>query len=148
MRKILIGIICGACIFCATGCGNNSKATVTANDGGEAEMTAKELIKLYGENETKFNLVYLKAKIELTEVYDSVFKQGEVTCLKFKNNFVVAYHESKGEFIDFVSGLDKGDKVHFTGSIRGINEYCGGGTNGVDLVELSVSANSIFEKTK
>lgn len=130
-----------------TGCGSNSltKSKIEDTDGNLVEMSAKDLVEIYNENEMKFKKTYSNSKIEITEEYDSISTAGNVTCVYLKNNWVIAYHSSTGKLIDVASELNKGDKLHFTGKIYNVGGYCDWNHT---KVELEVDNNSIIEIVK
>lgn len=148
MKKIVISIISIMLVFGLTGCGTEkiNKAKIKDNENNNVELTSADLVATHNDNETKFEKLYYKAEIDITEEYESVTKQGNVTCLNLKNNWVIAYHKSQGSFIDIVAELQKGDKVHFTGTIYDLGGYCGS-SNG-ETIELSVRDNSTIEIIK
>ena len=71
-RKILALIMVLAMCLALCACGGGTIATITDNEGNTVQMTAKELKKVYDENEAKFNDLYQGADIELTDTVESV----------------------------------------------------------------------------
>lgn len=132
-------------VVCLTGCNNNSninKATIKISDEEIVQKNVNELVSISNENELNFKNNYVGKEISITEEFDSISTAGLVTCVYLKNNWVIAYHEEKGMFLDIAAKLQKGDKVSFKGKIHGVGGYCD--WNGT-MVEMDVPNGFTFE---
>ncbi len=145
-KRILFGFIVLMGLFTITGCGSEPNyGTITDENGEKTKVTAKEMIDTHKGNEKKFESLYYKKTIEITDEVEKVMEQGSVTCLFLKNGWVIATDESEGAFIDFTSKLDVGDKVHISGSIYDVDGSCGGYDS---EVEVDITSDSIMEVVK
>lgn len=147
MKKRYLLLIILFFTICLTGCSDNSnitKATITKSDDEIIQKSASELVTIYEENELNFKNEYEDKEISITEEFDSISTAGNVTCVYLKNNWVIAYHENKGMFLDIAAKLKKGDKVTFKGKIHGIGGYCDWNHK---MVEMDVPNGFTFDIT-
>ena len=145
MKKILLSTFIIISTFIITGCGAKNYGIITDEDSNKIEeISAKDLIGIHKENEKKFKSLYYGKNIEITDKVENVMEQGNVTCLFLKNNWVIATHASEGDFIDFVSTLNSGNRVHISGKIYDIGGYCGYDSE----VEINITSDSIMEIVK
>lgn len=144
-KKVLFSMFIFVTLFTITGCGNKKNyGIITDENGKKTEVTVNEMLDIHDVNEKKFETLYYKKNIEITDKVDNVMEQGAVTCLFLKNGWVIATHDSEGPFIEFASKLDANDKVHISGSIYDAVGYCG-----VDsTVEIDITSDSIMEVVK
>ena len=150
MRKNILCILFVLLIMITvTGCGKQKEeknyGIITDASGNKTEVTAQEMIDTYNSNATKFNSLYSKKDIEVTDTVEKVSEAGNVTCLYLKNGWVIAYHESRGSFISFVSDLNSGDKVHVSGAVYNVGGYCDWNKS---KVEIDITSDSIMELAK
>ena len=144
-KSFLVTCLAVVAIFLITGCGAKTNyGTITNENGEKTKVTAKEMIDTHEGNEKKFESLYYKKAIEITDEVEQVMEQGNVTCLFLKNNWVIATDELEGAFIDFTSKLDVGDKVHISGSIYDVGGFCGDDSK----IEVDITSDSIMEVVK
>lgn len=143
MKKCyLVTCLAVVAIFLITGCGAETNyGTITNENGEKTKVTAKEMMDIHEGNEKKFESLYYKKTIEITDEVEQVMEQGDTTCLFLKNNWVIATDDLEGAFIDFTSKLDVGDKVHVSGSIYDVGGYCGD----YSKIEVYITSDSIME---
>lgn len=144
-KRILFGVIGLIGLFTITGCDlGKNYGTITDDNGEKTKITAKEMIDTHDGNEKKFESLYYKKNIEITDKVDQVMEQGNVTCLFLKNGWAISTDEFEGDFIDFTSKLDVGDTVHVSGEIYDVGGYCGD----FSTVEVDIASDSIMEVVK
>ncbi len=148
-RKLSIALLCLVIMTFITGCGKQKEeknyGIVIDASGNKTEVTAQEMIDTYNSNATKFKSLYSKKNIEVTDTVEKVSEAGNVTCLYLKNGWVIAYHDSRGAFIAFVSDLNSGDKVHVSGAVYNVGGYCDWDQS---KVEIDITSDSIMELAK
>lgn len=119
-----------------TACGKEIvKATITDNQGNVANLNAQELQDIAESNKEKFESLYYKANIDITEEFEKVDTIGLTRCIYLKNGWAIRYDSSDKKIVDVAIALEEGNKVHFSGKIYDFGGYCG--TNIVELVSAS-----------
>ena len=124
MKKKILAIIMilTVCLaFCACG-GGGSTATITDNDGNTVQMTAKELISINEENESKFKKQFeladitVEGKVEKVEEakLDFSFRYVDVIHLYLEGGWQIDLLKDKHEE---VIDLSKGDSVKVSSKI-------------------------------
>ncbi len=139
-KEILNILICVVLVIILTGCNNETnlinKAKIVDNYNNNVELVSNDLVSIYNENSVNFDKLYYKAKIDITEEYKSVTQSGNSTYLELKNNWIILCDDDE-YWLNIISNLKNGDKVHFVGNIYGISSK--------NKVKLMMTDDSIIE---
>lgn len=122
-KKILAIIMVMAVCLALCACGGGTIATITDNDGNTVQMTAKELKKIYDENETRFDTLYQNAEVTLTGTVESInsnfMYSGTSTLydsIELKDGWQVDI--AHGSHDDVLLELSAGDTITVTSKIN------------------------------
>ncbi len=142
---IMIMVMCLA--LCA--CGGGTSATITDNDGNTVQMTAKELISINNENESKFKKQFeladitVEGKVEKVEeaMIDFSIRYVDVIHLYLEGGWQVDLLKDKHEE---VIDLSKGDSVKVSSKISPAATLSG---NYIPLADYNVSQRKLQDNT-
>ena len=123
-RKILFVLMFGVLVLGLTGCGSETKAKITDNNGTTKEMTYSELKKELDENEERFEKYYHEADIVFEDKVSSIEKSTIIYATLSTNGVRITF--SGGWILELTSEYDvseirKGDvlrvqsKIYFDG---------------------------------
>lgn len=151
MKKKILAIIMilTVCLaFCACG-GGGSTATITDNDGNTVQMTAKELISINEENESKFKKQFeladitVEGKVEKVEEakLDFSFRYVDVIHLYLEGGWQIDLLKDKHEE---VIDLSKGDSVKVSSKISRAATF---NVTYITLYDYSVSQRELQDNT-
>ena len=151
MKKKILAIIMilTVCLaFCACG-GGGSTATITDNDGNTVQMTAKELISINEENESKFKKQFeladitVEGKVEKVEEakLDFSFRYVDVIDLYLEGGWQIDLLKDKHEE---VIDLSKGDSVKVSSKISRAATF---NVTYITLYDYSVSQRELQDNT-
>ena len=129
-KKILLIILVIVGLVTITGCSKTqSKASITTNSGNKESLTYNELMKIYQENENKFDKEYVGADIEVTGIIKQI-KNASITgyggCyagskqIVLKDGWIVAFDRDSD--VD-LSNLCNGEKIKVNSKIYGIEPF-------------------------
>ena len=143
-KKILAIIMVMVMCLALCACGGGTSATITDNDGNTVQMTAKELQKVYDENEARFDKLYQDAEITLTGTVESI-----------KSNFMYTGSSTRYDSITLEDGWQV-DIAHGShddvllelgagSTITVTSEICSAGGANITLCSMSSSNGRIWE---
>lgn len=128
MKKTLFFIL--ITLFMITGCGNTQyKAKIITNSGNSESLLYSDLMKIYKENENKFDNEYVGANIEVTGTIKQI-KKASITgyggCyagskqIVLEDGWIVAFDRDSD--VD-LSNLSNGDKIKVNSKIYGVEPF-------------------------
>lgn len=168
MKKKILSILLIVTLFIGlTGCGKSqNKAEIITNSGNSENLTYSDLMKIYQENEDKFEKEYIGADVEVTGTINQI-KNAAITgygnCMAgskqivLEDGWVVAFDKDAG--VD-LSNLNKGDKIKVNSKIYNVLPFVSPNQTGFkegedyDVIfltdagnqECHIGSNSKFEK--